>query len=148
MTDTQEDKAKQQAFLARKCHLCGFRFDDGLHDPEETLMHDHKFAPAPQPLPVEGQCQPSLSEVHAAWRDMMNAIEVYKARVTEYAVAEACRPLVKAAYEDARTLHYVTHIGKNGFEDFNDCDKPKCVNARAAVAPPTPSVESEGEANA
>jgi hypothetical protein len=44
--------------------------------------------------------------------------------------------LLKVAYEDARTLHYVTHIGKNGFEDFNDCDKPKCVNARAALAAP------------
>lgn len=45
--DSADDLARQRAFLARKCHLCGFRFDDGLHDPEETLLHDHKFVPEP-----------------------------------------------------------------------------------------------------
>jgi hypothetical protein len=64
-----------------------------------------------------------------------------------YVCPEHPLPKVLAvAYEDARALHYMTHLTKSGVEDFNDCDQAKCVNARAAVAPPTPSVESEGEA--
>jgi hypothetical protein len=144
---------------------CG-QFEDGeLHQPGHVLYHtyvapapDDEMTPGPSverdansphvwrvngngyyiPTEVEAAIRAPLDEIiEHAWRARDNWQRMYNEEFNARAAVTAERDrLLKVAYEDARTLHYVTHIGKNGFEDFNDCDKPKCVNARAALAAP------------
>lgn len=78
------------------------------------------------------------NDLSTNWRTLAiaNQAQVEEYRTLMAAVTAERDRLLKVAYEDARTLHYVTHLTKSGVEDFNDCDQEKCVNARAALAAP------------
>lgn len=97
------------------CSVCG--------EPPETCVESLGMTFQP-PTPPPSEESGALTEVHGAWREMMNAIERYKARVAEHAVAEARAPLEERIRElklvcaywkrkAAERIEYVAYAAEN-----------------------------------